>query len=101
MATSGVEHENGVKYAVSYCLSKAYKGSEFSRDAKLMSGSYIQNGSYGIDVYESIREFVDTYTKQKYMSKHGNNLDIMQCIDLSGSSELNSVIAKMTGVAHK
>ena len=101
VANQVVAHDNGVKYAVSYCLSKAYEGSEFSMDAKLVSGSYVQNGSYGIDVYESIQGFVDTYTQQKYLSKHRNNLDIMQCIDLLSSSELASVISKAANIAHK
>ncbi len=45
-------------------------------------------------MYESIRDFVDAYTQKRYVSKHGKNLNIMQCVDLSVSSDLSSVISK-------
>lgn len=93
------KYNNEVNYAISYCLSKAYQGSNFSSDAGHISGAYLQKGSYGLDMYESLRDFVDSYTQKKYMSKHGRNLNIMQCIDLSESSELSSVIKKMANKA--
>ena len=98
-ATPKYEHINEVKYAVSYCLSKSYQGSNFSSDAAHVSGAYLQKGSYGLDMYESVRDFVDLYSQKKYMSKHERNLDIMQCIDLSASSELMSLIKKMANKA--
>ncbi len=85
---------NGVKYGVAYCLSKTYPNTEFSSDSRHVSGSYIQVGSYGIHVYEAIREYVDIYQQKKYVSKHNKNLDIMQCIDLLESIELNDIINK-------
>ncbi len=94
VATPKVGHDNEVKYAVSYCLSKAYEGSDFSKDAAHISGAYLQKGNYGLDMYESIRDFVDAYTQKRYVSKHGKNLNIMQCVDLSVSSDLSSVISK-------
>jgi hypothetical protein len=85
-----INHE--VKYAISYCLSSAYLESQFSKDAGYVSGAYIQKGSYGLHVYESIRGFVDLYTAKKYNSKHNKNLIIMQCIDLNDSIELVEII---------
>lgn len=79
---------NEKKYAVSYCLAEAYSESEVSRDARHVSGAYLQKGEFGIDVYERIRAFVDEYRKAPYASKHGRNLSIMQCLDLFGSNEL-------------
>ena len=83
---------NEIKYAVSYCLSKSYSGSSFSNDARYISGAYLQKGNYGLDMYESIRDSVDSLTKTKYVSKHDKNLDIMQCLDLSYSEKLASEI---------
>ena len=85
---------NEKKYAVAYCLSKTYPGSEFSSDSKHIAGSYIQKGHFGIHVYESIRNDVDTYRGKKYVSKHEINLDIMQCLDLYNSNSLEAVIRK-------
>ena len=85
---------NEKKYAVAYCLSKIYPGSEFSSDSKHIAGSYIQKGRFGIHVYESIRNDVDTYRGKKYVSKHEINLDIMQCLDLYNSNSLEAVIRK-------
>jgi hypothetical protein len=48
-------------------------------------------------MYESVRDFVDSYLQKKYMSKHGKNLEIMQCIDLSASSELMDLIQEVAG----
>ncbi len=88
------EMSNGIKYGVAYCLSQTYLNTEFSSDSRHISGTYIQLGSYGLQVYQSIRDYVDTYKKNKYPSKHNNNLDIMQCIDLFDSSKLREVIEK-------
>ncbi len=88
------EMNNGIKYGIAYCLSQIYPNTEFSSDSRNISGSYIQLGSYGIQVYQSIRDYVDTYQKKRYPSKHNNNLDIMQCIDLFDSSKLKEVIEK-------
>lgn len=97
VANPKYEYINEVKYAVSYCLSKTYKGSSFSSDAAHISGAYLQKGGYGLDMYESVRDFVDSYLQKKYMSKHGKNLEIMQCIDLSASSELMDLIQEVAG----
>lgn len=90
---------NGVKYAVAYCLSKTYTGSEFASDALYVSGSYIQTGRNGLPVYEAIREYVDAYLKTGYSSKHDRNLDIMQCLDLYDERDLERVITGSAGQA--
>lgn len=82
------ETTNEIKYAVSYCLSLFYPDSEFSSDAKYVAGAYLQKGEFGIDMYESIRGFVDEYRNTPYLSKHNRNLTIMKCLDLSNSDEL-------------
>ena len=91
------EHVNtgGVKYAVSYCLSLSYPDTVFSSDARYVAGAYLQGGNFGIDVYESIRAFVDEYRNTPYLSKHDKNLDIMRCVDLMGSDELYRLIGSL------
>jgi len=84
--------DNEKKYGVAYCLSKTYPSSQFSSDSKHIAGSYLQKGSFGIHVYESMRNYVGSYRKTKYISKHGKNLDIMQCLDLYDSDPLEVVI---------
>lgn len=86
------EYVNELKYAVSYCLSKTYPGTSFSSDSKYVSGAYLQKGEFGIDMYEHLREFVDSYREKKYQSKHGRNLDVMQCLDLYHSTSFAAVI---------
>lgn len=85
---------NEVKYAVAYCLSESYPESEFSKDAGHVSGAYLQKGDYGIDTYETIRNFVDSYRREPLLSKHDRNLNIMQCIDLYESDSLRALVNK-------
>lgn len=89
------EITNESKYAVSYCLSLSYSDSEFSSDARYVAGAYLQNGEFGIDMYEAIRGFVGNYRKTSYLSKHDRNLDIMKCLDLFGSEELGNLIEEI------
>lgn len=98
-ATTGTllkAQENEMKYAVAYCLSQSYPNSEFSNDAEYVAGAYLQKGSFGIDMYEKIREYVSQYRSEKYVSKHDRNLNVMQCIDLYDSRELSSLIHDIT-----
>ena len=83
---------NELKYAIAYCIFKSYPNTNIESDAKYVSGSYIQKGEFGIDMYEMLRKFVDSHRKNKYQSKHGRNLDMMQCIDLYESIELVNII---------
>jgi hypothetical protein len=95
---NGSQHSNELKYAVAYCLSKSYPDSEFSKDAAYISGAYLQNGVYGINMYEEIRSFVDVYRNQPLASKHDKNLNIMQCVNLYEFVPLKNLI---NGVAKK
>ncbi len=76
-SNSNVSISNELKYSVSYCISKSYPNTKVESDSKYISGSYIQKGEFGIDVYEALRKFVDSYRENKYRSKYGRNLDIM------------------------
>lgn len=69
-----VEDKNSllVEYAVAYCLSKSYPGTDYSLDATYVAGSYLQKGDSGLD----------KYFEKNYISKQGKNLVIMKCIDL-------------------
>ena len=86
---------NEKKYAVAYCLSNSYPNSEFSEDSVYVSGAYLQKGDFGLDMYEEIREFVSSYRKKRYLSKHDRNLNIMQCIDLYESKDLEQLIGEI------
>jgi hypothetical protein len=92
---NNIEYPNEIKYAVAYCLSRAYPDSEFSQDAAHISGAYLQSGDYGINMYEEIRSFVDAYRTKELLSKHGKNLDIMQCINLYESIPLKTLIKEI------
>ena len=83
---------NELKFAVAYCLSKSYPDSACSEDSSYVSGAYLHKGHHGIDMYEKIRQFVESYRKEAYVSKHGRNLSIMQCIDLYDSDNLMKLI---------
>lgn len=87
-----INFSNEKKYAIANCLANAYPDSEFSSDAKHISGAYLQKGEFGLDMYENIRKYVSKYREKAYLSKHGRNLNIMQCIDLYESKELVSSI---------
>jgi len=93
-SNSQYNFNNEKKYAAAYCLAASYPDSEFSSDAKHISGAYLQKGSFGLNMYEDIRQYVSTYRKKPYLSKHERNLTIMQCIDLYESDELADLIQR-------
>ena len=86
------EIENERKYGVAYCLSNTYPSSKFASDSGHIAGAYLQKGNFGTHVYDSVRNYVDSYREKAYISKHGKNLDIMQCLDLYDSNSLEVVI---------
>lgn len=76
-----------IEYAIAYCLSNSYVGTDYSSDARYVAGSYLQKGEADLDKYQSIRSYVDQYIEKDYTSKHGRNLEIMRCIDLVNHNE--------------
>ena len=86
------ELKNEKKYGVAYCLSNTYPSSKFASDSGHVAGAYLQKGNFGTHVYDSVRDYVDSYREKGYSSKHGKNLDIMQCLDLYDSNSLEIVI---------
>lgn len=76
-----------IEYAIAYCLSKSYVGTDYSSDARHIAGAYLQKGESGLDKYQSIRNYVDQHIEKDYTSKHGRNLEIMRCIDLVNYKE--------------
>lgn len=89
------DHSKEVKYAVAYCLGASYPDTLFQDDAEYAAAGYLQGGDYGIDMYEQIKVFVNEYQKGKYVSKHGANLAVMQCLDLYQSEDLGKLIEKI------
>ena len=85
---------NEIKYGIAYCLGRAYPDSAFSSDARYVAGAYIEKGSADFDAYAAIRAYVDAYREKPYLSKHGRNLAVMQCIDLVTSDEFKDLVEK-------
>ncbi|WP_280189958.1 T6SS amidase immunity protein Tai4 family protein [Delftia sp. PS-11] len=84
-------------YALSSCISNAYKNSEeVADDAAAAARGYFELGGFPIDAYEATRKAGLDFLNRKYLSFTGNQLILMKCIDFYHSKELGAIIKKFS-----
>ena len=78
-------------YAFCKCLIEKFpKDSSLVKDGTLFA--YLELGSYSNKAYDKVDSFVYLVPMRKYFSKTHSRLDLMKCIDMYNSSELDSFI---------
>jgi hypothetical protein len=89
---SGAEYLKN--FALSVCISNAYKSAEVTKDSKDAAAGYFNLGSFPIEAYEEAEALGKTFLAKKYRGIHGGKLTLMKCIDLFYSKELARLIRK-------
>jgi hypothetical protein len=87
-ANDSKEVELFKNFTLSVCVGSAYRDPVVLQDANNAANAYMQQGNLDLDVYEKTRTLVDTWLARQYRSKHGGSLQLMKCIDLVKSNEL-------------
>jgi len=74
-------------YALAACLADAYK----SPDAVAAANGYMELGSFDIDAYNAAAMLARQFLAREYASRSGEKLNLMKCIDLFHSPELDAL----------
>jgi hypothetical protein len=81
-------------YALSACISDGYQSKEVVNDAVAAAIGYKELGSLDIDIYNEAADLARTFLSKSYMSKSGEKLVMMKCIDFFYSKELDRLARK-------
>ena len=80
-------------YTLSVCLNMAYGETSESllKEASLASNGYREFSNIDLSAYEASRELISKWLNKNYLSKSGEQINIMKCIDLYNSPELQNL----------
>ena len=95
-----VEYSSGEylkNFALSICISHAYESEEVRKDSLAAAGGYFNLGSFPLEAYEEVDALSKTFLAKQYQGIHGERLDLMKCVDLFHSKELDQIIRKHDG----
>jgi hypothetical protein len=81
-------------FALSVCISDAYKSEEVVKDSLHAAGGYFELGSFPIEAYEETRALGNRFLAKEYRGIHGEKLILMKCIDFFHSKELKQLVRK-------
>jgi len=76
-------------FALSVCLSEAYKSDELVKDSRAAAGAYLELGSLPFEAYEDVAALGRTFLARDYRGISGQPLMLMKCIDFFHSQELD------------
>jgi hypothetical protein len=78
-------------WALCRCIGKAAHNEPFGDDASKSAAAYLEQGSGKIETYQRIDALVDSYLARKYTGSVPSSYQMMKCIDLFRSRELERV----------
>ena len=81
-------------YALTKCLSMLPGNAEFKTDAEATAQGYLEFGSVDFQAYEDAIKLARSFVEKKYESKSGAPLNVMKCIDMFHSKELEKLASK-------
>ena len=76
-------------YALSACLAQAFPA--IRDEARAAQGAYLEFGTHPAETYQSVQDMAQRWLRRDYPSFHDVKLDVMKCIDLSESTELEAL----------
>ena len=85
-------------YALSACIADGYEAADVIRDASAGANGYMELGSLDIEAYNEALLLGRKFLAKEYMSKRGEKLIIMKCIDLFHSKELDQLARKYSRI---
>ena len=81
-------------YALSSCIAEGYQSKDVVNDASAGANGYMELGSLGFDAYNEAAVLGRKFLAKEYLSKSGEKLILMKCIDFYHSKELDRVARK-------
>ncbi|KPJ92111.1 MAG: hypothetical protein AMJ53_10050 [Gammaproteobacteria bacterium SG8_11] len=83
-------------FTLAVCMGMAYESDskKLASDVGKAASGYLEFGHMDLDAYEDARELIKTWLKKDYQSKTGGQVEIMKCIDLFESEDLDSLYQK-------
>lgn len=88
-------------YALAKCMGMTHKSLELKRDTDATAQGYLEFGNVDFQAYEEAVSLARTYLGRKYVSKSGDPLKVMKCIDLYHSHELELLVRKYVAAERK
>lgn len=80
-------------YALAACIADAYR----STDAVAAANGYKELGSLDIEAYNAAATLGRRFLARDYPAKSGERLDLMKCVDLFHSPELDALVRQYGG----
>lgn len=81
-------------YALSSCVADGYQSKEVVNDAVAGANGYLELGSLDIEAYNEAAVLGRAFLSKEYLSKSGEKLILMKCIDFYHSKELDRLVRK-------
>ncbi len=82
-------------WALTACLSEISKDISFKEDASATASAYLEYGKQGLEAYDALRKLAHRYATLKYGGSIDSEFNMMKCIDLFHSKELDKLTNKL------
>ena len=76
-------------YALSACLAQAFPA--IRDEARAAQGAYLEFDGHPAETYQAVQDMAQRWLQRDYPSFRDVTLDVMKCIDLSESPELDAL----------
>ncbi|MEY4582957.1 MAG: hypothetical protein RL701_7660 [Pseudomonadota bacterium] len=99
--TALVEERLLTKYAISQCIARGYPTETIATDANAAAGGYLEHGNLEVDAYGEAVALAERALARVYKGQHGESLNVMKCLDLLGSRDLEQLTQRhLQGDSH-
>ena len=80
-------------YTLSVCINMAYGATSESllKEASLAANGYREFSNIDLSAFEASRALISKWLTKDYISKNGGQINLMKCIDLYNSPELEKL----------
>ena len=89
------------KFTLSICLGSAFEAKEMKYDANKAANAYRIRGNMPAEAIDESRKLVDKWLNKSYLSKSGEQIQVMKCIDLYESNDLLNIYKKYSPCNNK
>ncbi len=83
-------------WTLSVCLAIITKDAATRNDANESASGYLEFGKQDLDAYDKLRKLAQQFANLKYSSPTHAELNVMKCIDLFHSKELDKLAGKLS-----
>lgn len=84
-------------YALSSCIADAYESEDVAFDASTAAAGYLERGEGPLEAYTEATELGRKFLAREYRGHRETSYNMMKCIDLYHSAELDQLVRKYFG----